>query len=170
MKILILVDSRFGHTKKVADFIANEIKPLGAITIAELSKFQGNLQDYQQIILGASVRYGDFSRNFYKFVKINLKALQSVKSAFFGVCLTARKEGKNTPETSVYIQKFSKKTLLKPNNLAIFAGDLSYQKYNFFDKTIIKLIMFLGKGPTSGNSTIEFTDWDKVREFAKKLI
>ena len=41
--------------------------------------------------------------------------------------------------------------------------------YNFFDKYIIKLIMFITGGPTDTSQSYEFTDWSKVDNFAKEL-
>jgi len=34
---------------------------------------------------------------------------------------------------------------------------------------MIRLIMWMTKGPTDPTSTIEFTDWDKVDEFGRKI-
>ena len=57
-----------------------------------------------------------------------------------------------------------------PKNLAVFAGKIDYPKYNFIDKQMIRLIMWITKGPTNTSGTYEFTDWDKVDSFAKNVI
>ena len=51
----------------------------------------------------------------------------------------------------------------------MFAGKLDYSKYNFFNKNIIRFIMWITKGPTSTDTVIEFTDWNKVKQFAKNI-
>ena len=51
----------------------------------------------------------------------------------------------------------------------MFAGKVDYPNYGFFDKYIIKFIMFLTKGPTDTSQSYEFTDWLKVENFAKEL-
>ena len=38
-----------------------------------------------------------------------------------------------------------------------------------FDRTMIRLIMWMTKGPTDPTLTVEFTDWDKVDEFARMV-
>ncbi|NCV46286.1 MAG: menaquinone-dependent protoporphyrinogen IX dehydrogenase, partial [Proteobacteria bacterium] len=40
----------------------------------------------------------------------------------------------------------------------------------FIDKQMIRLIMWITKGPTNITGSYEFTDWDKVDSFAKNVI
>ena len=67
------------------------------------------------------------------------------------------------------MQKFLKLSVWKPKNLSVFAGKISYPDYGLVDKYMIRFIMWMTKGPTDINGTYEFTDWDKVESFAKKL-
>ena len=91
------------------------------------------------------------------------------ETAFFTVNVVARKKEKNTPETNPYMKKFLELSGWKPDKLAVFAGKIDYPKYGFFDKQIIRLIMFITKGPTDTSQTYEFTDWEKVEEFSRQL-
>ena len=68
------------------------------------------------------------------------------------------------------MKKFLLQTSWEPKNLAVFAGKIDYPKYNFIDKQMIRLIMWITRGPTNTNGTYEFTDWDKVDSFAKNVI
>ncbi len=63
--------------------------------------------------------------------------------------------------------KFLKLTKWKPQNLDVFAGRINYPKYGFIDKYAIRFIMWLTKGPIDTRGDFEFTDWDKVKSFAK---
>ena len=45
-----------------------------------------------------------------------------------------------------------------------------YRGYNFFNKNIIRLIMYITKGPTNISMAYEFTDWHKVLLFSKKIL
>ena len=67
------------------------------------------------------------------------------------------------------MKKFLELSNWKPKKLGVFAGKIDYPKYGFFDKQIIRLIMFITKGPTDTSQTYEFTDWEKVEEFSKQL-
>ena len=70
----------------------------------------------------------------------------------------------------MYIKKFLKRTSWKPNVLGVFAGKIDYPKYNFFDKQMIRLIMWITKGPTDPKRTYEFTNWNDVDEFTRRII
>jgi menaquinone-dependent protoporphyrinogen oxidase len=52
----------------------------------------------------------------------------------------------------------------------VFAGKLDYKKYSFFDRKMIQLIMWMTKGPTNTDAEIEYTNWEKVNEFAIELV
>jgi len=86
-------------------------------------------------------------------------------NGFFTVNVVARKPLKNTPETNPYMQKFLKLSLWQPQQLAVFAGKIDYPKYSLFDRTMIRFIMWMTKGPTDLKGTFEFTDWGKVEAF-----
>ena len=81
----------------------------------------------------------------------------------------ARKPEKNAPETNPYLQKFLRKIDWAPQNLAVFAGKIDYPRYGFVDRTMIRFIMWMTKGPTDPTLTVEFTDWNKVDEFAQTV-
>ena len=51
----------------------------------------------------------------------------------------------------------------------MFAGKIDYPRYGFVDKQMIRLIMWITKGPTDPTLTVEFTDWDSVDEFARRI-
>ena len=167
---LIIYSSTDGQTKiiceKIKSFSKNS-ESVKLISLEEASDF--NLQSYENIIIGASIRYGKHSKNLYKFISSNKETLEKKRSAFFSVNVVARKPEKNTPETNPYMKKFLKISNWKPDKLGVFAGKVNYPNYGFFDKYIIKLIMFITKGPTDTSKSFEFTDWSKVEDFAREL-
>ena len=67
------------------------------------------------------------------------------------------------------MQKFLKISNWKPDKLGVFAGKVDYPKYRFIDKHLIRLIMFITKGPTDTSKSYEFTDWSKVDDFTKEI-
>ena len=167
---LIIFSTTDGHTKKICEriskFLDNE-KLTKIVSLNEATKL--NLSQFQRIIIGASIRYGKHSKELYKFIELNKKILDQNPNAFFSVNVVARKFEKNTPETNPYIKKFLKVSKWQPKKLGVFAGKVDYPNYNFFDKHIIKLIMFITGGPTDTSQSYEFTDWSKVENFAKEL-
>ena len=127
------------------------------------------MNEFDFIIIGASIRYGTYRKSFLKFINENHIELQNSKTAFFSVNIVARKKEKNSVNTNPYIKKFYKLSKWKPNIVKVFAGKLDYPKYNFLNKNIIKFIMWITNGPTQTDIVVEFTNWNDVNKFANKI-
>ena len=167
---LIIYSSTDGHTKTICQRITSFLNNGNLVKLLSLEDAKKiDLSNFEKIIIGASIRYGKHSRELYKFINLNKNVLNQKKCAFFSVNVVARKPGKNTAETNPYINKFLKISKWKPNKINVFAGKVDYPNYNFFDKYIIKFIMFITKGPTDTSQSSEFTDWSKVDDFTKEL-
>ena len=168
---LIIYSSTDGQTKnicsRIGEFLSNDI-PAKIISLSDATK--NDIEKYDRVIIGASIRYGKHRKELFEFIETNLDELTKKDNAFFSVNVVARKSEKSTPETNPYMQKFLLKTSWVPQRLAVFAGKIDYPKYNFFDKQMIRFIMWVTKGPTNIKNTYEFTDWNKVDSFAKELI
>jgi len=167
-KKLILYSTTDGQTLKICERIKKMVS--SEIDIVSLDNIKSiELDFYDLIILGASIRYGKHKLEVSNFVLNNKEVLESKKTAFFSVNAVARKDNKNTPESNPYILKFLKQTNWKPNYVEVFAGKINYPKYNLIDKYIIRFIMWITKGPTNIKNVYEFTDWAKVDNFASKF-
>ena len=170
IKFLIIYSTTDGHTKTICKRIKNFLTDGNLVELLSLEDAKKiNLSNFEKIIIGASIRYGKHSKELYKFINLNKNILDQKKCAFFSVNVVARKPEKNTAETNPYINKFLKISKWRPNKIKVFAGKVDYPNYNFFDKYIIKFIMFITKGPTDTSQSYEFTDWSKVDDFSKEL-
>ena len=170
MKSLLIYSTTDGQTEKICEEIKkNSIHKQSFNIVSVEDAFKLKLYEYDQIILGASIRYGRHNPEIYKFIKNNKHVLENKKNAFFSVNVVARKAEKSTPSTNPYMQKFLKKSKWKPMKLGVFAGKVDYPNLNFVNRNVIKLIMFITKGPTNTKKSYEFTDWDKVKKFANEF-
>jgi len=170
-KILILYASTDGHTRKICNRLQQVIEQQGhQVTLVSIdNESQVDLQAFDKIVIGASIRYGKHNPKITDFINRNKQLLDSKPNAFFSVNIVARKQEKNQPDTNPYLRKFLKKIAWRPKELAVFAGKLEYPKYSFFDRTMIRLIMFITKGPTDPKAVIEFTDWQQVESFGRVI-
>ena len=169
-KYLFLYSTTDGHTKRICEYIGNILKHENhEIKIEPISLELKKLGEYDAIILGASIRYGKHQKSVFNFINKHKDLLETKKSAFFSVNVVARKSEKNSPNTNPYIKKFLKTSSWQPNKLGVFAGKVDYPSYKFFDKYIIRMIMWITKGPTDISQSYEFTDWKVVENFAKTL-
>ena len=170
-KTAVIYSSTDGHTVKICEKIIEIIKHESIISLSSIEEADSlDLESFDFILVGASIRYGNHKANLFSFIKNNLESLNKKDTAFFNVNAVARKEDKNTPATNPYLIKFLKKVAWKPALLEVFAGKISYPKYHFFDKHMIRFIMWMSKGPTDPSKVFEFTDWKKVESFGKKVL
>ena len=169
--ILIIYSTTDGHTREIClrlkAVIEREQQHVSLASIRESADL--DLPSFDKIVIGASIRYGKHSPLVTEFIRKNEQLLDAKPNAFFSVNVVARKPEKSRPETNPYVQKFSRKLSWRPRQLAVFAGKIDYPRYGFFDRLIIRFIMWLTHGPTHGNAVIDFTDWKKVDEFGKLI-
>ncbi|ASK67390.1 MULTISPECIES: menaquinone-dependent protoporphyrinogen IX dehydrogenase [Shewanella] len=167
MQTLIIYSTIDGQTLEICRKIKTLAEQAGEqVSLVTLEQAEAlSLADFDKVLIGASIRYGKHRPDLYQFVNRNHAVLDSKINGFFTVNVVARKPLKNTPETNPYMQKFLKLSLWQPQQLAVFAGKIDYPKYGLFDRTMIRFIMWMTKGPTDLKGTFEFTDWDKVEAF-----
>ena len=167
---LIIYSSTDGHTKIICERIKNFLNDRDQAKLVSLEEAKKlNLSNFNQIIIGASIRYGKHSKDLYKFIELNKIVLEQKQGVFFSVNVVARKPEKSTANTNPYIKKFLRISKWTPKKLEVFAGKVDYPNYSFLDKYIIKFIMLITNGPTDTSKSFEFTEWSKVDDFAKEL-
>lgn len=170
-RTLIAYSTVDGHTLKICTRLQQRLEQMGhAVTLLEIGATSDvDAASFDQIVIGASIRYGKHRPEVYRFIEANRAALESKPSAFFSVNIVARKAGKNTPETNPYIKAFRRLTTWVPREIDVFAGKLDYPSYRFMDRLVIRFIMLLTNGPTDPTARVEFTDWQAVDRFAHRV-
>jgi menaquinone-dependent protoporphyrinogen oxidase len=170
VKTVLIYSSVDGQTLKISKRIKEIFdQHKQRVELVSIDDFNGNVIDYDRLILGASIRYGVHDKKVIDFINKNKKELDSIKTAFFSVNLVARKSEKNKPDTNPYVIKFFKSIDWTPTLVEVFAGKLDYKKYPFFDRIMIQFIMWMTKGPTNTEAEIEYTNWDRVTDFGIRL-
>ena len=170
-KILIIYSSKDGHTKEICfrlqQIVEDQNNQVTLVSVNEIKTI--DLNSFDKIVIGSSIHYGKHNRKIYEFIKENQQVLDSTSNAFFSVNVVARKPEKNRPETNPYLRKFLKQISWQPQNLAVFAGKIEYQKYRFWDRLMIRAIMWMTDGPTDPKTNIEYTNWCQVEAFGKVI-
>ena len=166
--ILMLYSTTDGHTVEICQEIqaileqhANAVELFSINEAADV-----DLAKYDKLVIGASIRYGKHNKSVIDFINTQQEILENMPSAFFSVNVVARKPNKDRPDNNPYMKKFLQQVPWKPAELEVFAGKIDYQKYRFFDRQMIRLIMYITKGPTDPKSVNDFTNWEQVRNFA----
>lgn len=171
MRTLILFSTRDGQTREIASYIASELNELGIESDVVNLHRSGDIawENYERVVIGASIRYGHFHSSVAAFVKKHQQALNNIPSAFFSVNLVARKPEKRSPQTNSYTRKFLLASPWQPNHCAVFAGALRYPRYRWYDRVMIRLIMKMTGGETDISKEVVYTDWPQVARFAQEI-
>ena len=168
--ILLLHYGVYGHTRQICERLQSELANLGhRADVVPVADGRADPAAYDVIVIGASIRNGKHNPAVVDFIRANRALLESKPSAFFSVNLVARTPAKNTAETNPYVKAFIARSPWKPKLVGVFGGDLDYQRYGFMDRHIIRLIMTITGGPTDLHTTVDYTDWEKVRAFAGQV-
>ncbi|MBU0483754.1 MAG: menaquinone-dependent protoporphyrinogen IX dehydrogenase [Proteobacteria bacterium] len=142
-KILIIYSSTDGHTKEIClrlkQITERKNNHVTLLSVHDVNA--ADLNSFDKIVIGASIRYGKYSKQIYEFIKENQQILDRKPNAFFSVNVVARKPEKNQPGTNPYLQKFLRQITWQPKILAVFAGKIEYQKYKFWNRIMIRLII-----------------------------
>jgi menaquinone-dependent protoporphyrinogen oxidase len=168
-RILLAYSTVDGHTQRICDRLRLCLERDGhAVTLASLSDrpFPG-ASAFDKVVVGASIRYGKHRPEVYDFIRLNRRSLDDRPSAFFSVNVVARKPGKDSPDANPYMKGFIRKTSWRPVLLAVFAGKIDYRRYAFFERQIIRLIMWLTDGPTNPHDCV--ANWASVDAFGHRV-
>jgi menaquinone-dependent protoporphyrinogen oxidase len=170
-RILIVYSTVDGHTFKICGRLRELLEARGhrATLVAIHEADALNVEAFDVVVVGASIRYGRHRPAVSRFIKRNRQRLDAKPNAFFSVNIVARKPTRNTPETNPYLRRFLRQVAWRPMLLGVFAGRLDYPRYRWVDRTMIRLIMLMTRGPTDPKAVIEFTDWKQVEAFGQRI-
>lgn len=170
-RTLIAYSTVDGHTLKICDRIRKGLEANGHDVALFDIGVAGQVVPaaFDQVVVGASIRYGKYRPAVFAFIESHRTVLERVPSAFFSVNVVARKPGKDTAQSNPYIRLFHRETSWRPTEIGVFAGRLDYPRYRLLDRLMIRFIMWLTHGPTDPMACVEFTDWNAVDQFARRL-
>jgi menaquinone-dependent protoporphyrinogen oxidase len=172
-RILIAYGTRYGHTLKIAERIADTLMEDGD-TVRLIHAHGRNLPrelsfaDFDGVIVGASVIVGRHQRAVRRFVRDNRDRLGALPTAFFSVSGAA---GSQKPDdrarAAKYVSEFLAQTGWRPALTDAFGGAMAYTKYNPLLRWITKRESMKEGGPTDTSRDHETTDWAQVERFAR---
>ena len=170
-KIVILYGTTEGHTARIAEYLADDIRGHGHVADAvDLKRAQQGLLDgYDAVILGGSIHMGKHEDSVRDFTRRNRVALERLPSAFFSVSLAAHGDMANA---QAYVENFEQETGWRPAQVGLFSGALLYRQYGFIKRLMMKKIVSSKPGGLSTDTSRdhEYTDWEQVKWFAEDFL
>lgn len=170
MSVLLLYASTHGHTAKIASRMAEAVRAEGLeVELQDLKRDQPpDPTAYDGVMIGGSLHGGHHQREVVDWVKAHRSGLESRRTAFFSVSLTAAEENEEAREaTQKCIDDFIDETGWTPATTLALAGALQYREYDVFTRTLIRLMMRRGGHPTDTSHDYDYTDWDAVDRFGR---
>jgi menaquinone-dependent protoporphyrinogen oxidase len=171
--IAIIVSSDCGHTKRIADYMANQLdrheyeveifslSTRPALTSAELVKFD-------RVIIGCSVYLGDFPQVLVDWIWDRHDLLNSMPCGLFTVSLNAADPRPKAREVDdKVLNNFMQQTSIKPRFVASMGGALEYTQYGFFKRCVLQGVSAAAGGPTDTSRDFDLTNWNDVERFVQ---
>jgi menaquinone-dependent protoporphyrinogen oxidase len=161
-----------GQARRIAEHIARRLESgvIAAPLNAAGPTAPAELAAASVIALVAAVRYGKHLPEADRFLAAYSSLASPPPLALASVNLTARKPEKTTATGNTYLRKTIARHRLAPALAVAFAGRLDYRRYSWRDRQIIRFIMLLTGGPTDPDTSIEYTSWPAVDEFAARIV
>jgi menaquinone-dependent protoporphyrinogen oxidase len=182
MTAAVFYATREGHTKKIAQRIAADLRARGA-TVAVFDVRTNAAPDwsrYSVACLAASVHIGHHEREMIAFAKTHRDALARLGAAFVSVTLSEAGAEDSTrsdadrrtaaADAQRMIDVFVEETGWRPEHALPVAGALVYSKYNFLVRFLMKRIARKAGAPTDTSRDYEFTDWPALDRFVDDFV
>jgi menaquinone-dependent protoporphyrinogen oxidase len=180
--IAVLYATREGHTRRVAERVAEELRARGLdVECKNLREDAAaiNPNDYSAVVLAASVHQGTHEREMVKFVKKHRDELARLVTALLSVtlseagaemsCTTTEKRACFSADVQKVIDKFFEDTGWRSARVKPVAGALLYSKYNPLVRFAMKRIAKEAGGATDTSRDYEYTDWVGLDRFVDEL-
>jgi len=169
--ILVYYGTGEGQTAKIADRVVDAVSDRGhearagdaADGLGDLS-----LDDFDAVIVGASIHAGKHQSAVGSFVNANREALAAKPTAFFQVSMSSATEnGRDT--AAGYVEEFLDATGWHPDRIAMFGGALRFSEYGFLKRLFVKQIAKREFPDVNRSADVEFTEWQAVADFANDI-
>jgi menaquinone-dependent protoporphyrinogen oxidase len=167
--ILVAYGTTEGHTRKIAEFIAERLRIRGhRVDLVDTATPAAQLLQpfYQGAILGGSVHYRKHQTGLVHFVRANLTWLSVIPTAFFSVSLAmANPDDDDRIEAVRAANSFFDDTQWRPQTVHHVAGALKYTSYDYFKRRLMKMLSAPLPPGAELPQDCEYTDWKAVEAF-----
>jgi menaquinone-dependent protoporphyrinogen oxidase len=171
-RVLIVYGTTDGHTAKVARRMGQMLTAAGiaSTTVVQPAGSFPWPDDYDAVIVAASVHGGKFQRNVCRWVQIYADRLNAKPSAFVPICLgILQRDPAVQHEIRRIVDRFLLGSDWRPSATLTVAGALPYTRYNWMKRWMMRRIVAKAGGDTDTSRDYEYTDWEALRTFCEQF-
>jgi menaquinone-dependent protoporphyrinogen oxidase len=170
-RILVLYGTTDGHTTRIAEAVADTLRAHGArADVMHASRPGPKPDDYDGILIAASVHGGRFQRDVRRWVSANEHLFKHKPTGFISVCLGVLQHDPDVQrEEQAIVNRFLVETGWRPTMTKIVAGALLYRRYGWIKRWVMKRIAAKAGGDTDTSRNYVYTDWTDLRAFAAQF-
>lgn len=173
MRILIVYGTTEGHTRKVAEFLAEHLRSRGCgamLCDAALGQ-PPDPAPFDAAILAASLHTGRYQPQVIHFAHRHSAALNAMPSAFISVSLSAAGEDPDDWRgLAECVDKLQAETGWRPREVRHVAGAIRFSAYDFFRKLAIAYIARRRGQKVKTSEDYDFTDYAALAKFADDFV
>lgn len=168
--MLIIYDSRYGQTARIATRLAEHLRAMSyAVEVAD-TRSRSSPEHYDVIVIGAPIYAGRFRTPIRRWLRHWREAIVAKPTAFFIVSATAASSDPAARDQALAVgERFFESLHWHPQRQASFAGGLPYASYGTFTRLLMRWIVGRAGGDTDTSRNYEYTDWEAVRRFAEEI-
>ena len=154
MKTIIVYASKHGTTEKVANILGDSLKDVEVVDVKRVKDY--NLRVFDAVIVGGSIHAGNIQSSIKMFCKDNVDLLLEKKLGLFITCMFEEKSKRVEQLNNAFSEELRKHSVA----LGVLGGEFLFEKMNFMEKLMIKIIAKTSKSKSS-------IDYDAIKKFVK---
>ena len=183
MKAAVFFATREGHTCRIAERIADDLRGRGVdVDLQDVREARASIpwDTYDAVCVAASVHTGHHEPEMIAFVRAHRAELLRASAAFVSVTLSQAgvQDTHATPEqrsqakhdVDQMIATFVRESGWQPAHVLPVAGALMYRRYNFLIRFVMKRIARKAGAPTDASRNYDFTDWNALDQFVERSL
>ena len=164
-EVLIVYATELGHTRRIADRVASEMRSAGHRPSVASSDAAPDLAGFDAVIVGAPVRTSAFVPAIEGYARDHADDLARRPSALFSVCAPDDHDDRGCRDAlDAYTRTLQHETGWHPDVIASFAGVRPYTHIGMAHHVLT------GGNPTAADHELGATDWDAVSGFVEAFL
>lgn len=172
-RILIVYESKYGQTQKIAKFICDRMSLQGhTVELMNMNHLLPvDFTVYDGVIVGAPIYMRRYPKRLQKWTRDHAEHLNKKPSGFFSVCMAVLMKDERTQRDLLSISEtFFRKTTWYPKRRKVFAGAVCFTKYGFFVHMIMMYFAKQAGHKLNTDKDYEFTNWIDVARFSDEFV